>query len=50
MNKYNVIVRPLIALLAAYFLLANVTLSVAAEDGDVLYWVAPMDPNYRRDK
>ena len=50
MNKYNVIVRPFIALLAAYFLLANVTLSVAAEDGDVLYWVAPMDPNYRRDK
>ena len=23
---------------------------VIAEEGEVLYWVAPMDPNYRRDK
>jgi len=50
MNKYNVIVRPFIALLAAYFSLANVTVAVAGEGEDVLYWVAPMDPNYRRDK
>ena len=23
---------------------------IAAEDSEILYWVAPMDPNYRRDK
>jgi len=26
------------------------SLVIAAEDKEILYWVAPMDPNYRRDK
>jgi len=38
----------IIALLLA---LAPLPLAVASEDGaEILYWVAPMDPNYRRDK
>ena len=35
----------------ASVLFTTPSLSMAAENGDgILYWVAPMDPNYRRDK
>ncbi len=37
-------------LLSGYLSLGNSTLVIAEEDKEVLYWVAPMDPNYRRDK
>ena len=50
MNKNNVIALPLFVFLATCFSLANVTVAAAGEGEDVLYWVAPMDPNYRRDK
>jgi Cu(I)/Ag(I) efflux system membrane fusion protein len=50
MNKNNVIALSLIVFLVTYFSSANVTVAVAAEGEEVLYWVAPMDPNYRRDK
>ncbi len=39
-----------VALLTAYFSLSYSTTAVAAEEKEVLYWVAPMDANYRRDK
>lgn len=32
------------------FISAVVSVAWAADDKEVLYWVAPMDPNYRRDK
>ena len=37
---------PLIAALLA----APVTVTVADDDKEILYWIAPMDANYRRDK
>lgn len=44
--------KPLIVLVyLASVLLGAQSSSLAADNGeDVLYWVAPMDPNYRRDK
>ena len=39
-----------VALLAGYLVLGNAVTVVAGEDKEVLYWVAPMDPNYKRDK
>ncbi len=41
------------AVMAAMVILDALTIAApvhAAEEKDVLYWVAPMDPNYRRDK
>jgi len=50
MKLNNLIATSAVALLAAYFTLGNATTAIASEDKEVLYWVAPMDPNYRRDK
>ncbi|GMR01654.1 MAG: efflux RND transporter periplasmic adaptor subunit [Gammaproteobacteria bacterium] len=50
MKLNNIIASSAVLLLAAYFTLGNSTSVIAAEDKEVLYWVAPMDPNYRRDK
>jgi len=50
MKLNNIIATSAVALLAVYFTLGNATTAIAAEDKEVLYWVAPMDPNYRRDK
>ena len=49
MKHANVYALPVTLLLAS--LLAPLT-AVSAEDSeqDILYWVAPMDANYRRDK
>ncbi len=43
--------KTLLAVFAAVSLIAGLSVP-AAEDGDkeILYWVAPMDPNYRRDE
>ena len=38
-----------VALLASLLILTP-ALVIAEEEKDILYWVAPMDPNYRRDK
>jgi len=32
------------------FSMANPVLVIADDEAEVMYWVAPMDPNYRRDK
>lgn len=37
-------------LLAACLLLSGFSADALAEDNKILYWVAPMDPNYQRDK
>ncbi len=50
MNKNNFVKLIILVLLASGFALGHVPGAVAKEDKDVLYWVAPMDPNYRRDK
>lgn len=50
MNLNNIIASSVVVLLAAYFTLGNAITAIAAEDKEILYWVAPMDPNYRRDK
>jgi Cu(I)/Ag(I) efflux system membrane fusion protein len=47
MNPY--ITRTLLASLLSVLLLLPAT-GTAREAGEILYWVAPMDPNYRRDK
>ncbi len=50
MKKYNLI-RSLAFSLSAVFISIFVPLPVLAEEEkEILYWVAPMDPNYRRDK
>jgi len=50
MKLNNIIASSAVAVLAAYFALGNAVTAIAEEDKEVLYWVAPMDPNYRRDK
>jgi len=50
MKLNNIIAISAVALLASYFTFGSVVTAVAAEEKEVLYWVAPMDPNYRRDK
>ncbi len=50
MKINNIISSILIALLAVNLYIGNSTLAVAEGDKEILYWVAPMDPNYRRDK
>jgi Cu(I)/Ag(I) efflux system membrane fusion protein len=47
MNPY--ITRTLLVSLLSVLLLLPAT-SPAQQAGEILYWVAPMDPNYRRDK
>ena len=48
MNK--VLHLSLIFILGIFSLLNNNTSLANEEDSEVLYWVAPMDPNYKRDK
>ena len=48
MNTYRLINALASCLLAGLCLLQST--GVAAEDKEILYWVAPMDPNYRRDE
>ncbi len=50
MKVTNLIATSAIALVTTYFSFAGSNLAIAEEDKEVLYWVAPMDPNYRRDK
>ena len=50
MNKNHLVKLIVLMLLAAYFAPVNIAQAIAKEDKEVLYWVAPMDPNYRRDK
>lgn len=40
---------PVLSVTASLLMVFSVTVS-ATETDDILYWVAPMDPNYRRDK
>jgi len=50
MKKFN-LVRSAAIVLVLYGLSHSVALPVMADDeNEILYWVAPMDPNYRRDK
>jgi Cu(I)/Ag(I) efflux system membrane fusion protein len=50
MKKYN-LMRSLAFSLSAVFISLYAPLPVQAEEEkEILYWVAPMDPNYRRDK
>ncbi|HEB83322.1 MAG TPA: efflux RND transporter periplasmic adaptor subunit [Gammaproteobacteria bacterium] len=37
-------------LLSSGFILASFSSMAVAEEKEILYWVAPMDPNYKRDK
>ena len=50
MNKYrlNKIVGIILAMQSLVYMLAPV--AIADEQKEILYWVAPMDPNYQRDK
>lgn len=50
MKQNKIISSVALALLAGYFVLGNAEIVIAGEDKEILYWVAPMDPNYRRDK
>jgi len=50
MKLNNIITTSAVALFAAYFTLGNAITAIAGEDKEILYWVAPMDPNYHRDK
>jgi len=50
MKLNNILATSAVALLASYFTFGSAITAIAAEDKEVLYWVAPMDPNYRRDK
>jgi Cu(I)/Ag(I) efflux system membrane fusion protein len=50
MKKFN-LVRSAAIVLALYGLSHALALPViAGDENEILYWVAPMDPNYRRDK
>jgi len=48
MNTYRLINMLASCMLAGLCLLQST--GVAAEEKEILYWVAPMDPNYRRDE
>jgi len=50
MNINNIIKLMATLLFANSLSFANITSAIAGEDKEVLYWVAPMDANYRRDK
>ncbi len=50
MKQNKIIASVAIALLVGYFVLGNADTVIAGEDKEILYYVAPMDPNYRRDK
>lgn len=48
--KSNNLMSLVTLLLLVNYLIFGSSAVVLAEEGEVLYWVAPMDPNYRRDK
>ena len=48
--KINIMIRLLVTLLFANSLYFAGSTFVVAEEKEILYWVAPMDANYRRDK
>jgi membrane fusion protein, copper/silver efflux system len=50
MKLNNIFTLIAMALIASFLSLGNYSLALAEEEKEVLYWVAPMDPNYRRDK
>ncbi|MCK5395699.1 MAG: efflux RND transporter periplasmic adaptor subunit [Gammaproteobacteria bacterium] len=50
MNKYNLITLLAGSLFAAYLSFGYSATVFAEEEKEIMYWVAPMDPNYRRDK
>ncbi len=50
MNLNNFISLTVVALVATYLTFGGSAIATAEEDKEVLYWVAPMDPNYQRDK
>jgi len=50
MKVNNLFVMSAAVLLVNTLNLVTSPLAIAAEEKEVLYWVAPMDVNYRRDK
>ncbi len=50
MNKYSLIKIVIINLVMHSSAYGLAPVAIAAEEKEVLYWVAPMDPNYQRDK
>lgn len=50
MKKYNLIRLLAFSLSAVFISLYDPLPVLAEEEKEILYWVAPMDPNYRRDK
>ena len=50
MRIYKVVDILASAALAAYLSFGHSLAVVAADEKEIMYWVAPMDPNYRRDK
>lgn len=48
MKNNNLTILVCVALLTSSFFYSSI--SFAQEEKEILYWVAPMDPNYRRDK
>lgn len=50
MKQNKIIASVAVVVLAGYLVLGNAGTVVAGEDKEILYWVAPMDPNYRRDR
>jgi len=50
MKNYNLSGLISVALLSGYLSFGSPALVLAEEEKEILYWVAPMDPNYRRNK
>ena len=52
MKNYNSAVLMTVALLSGYLSLGKPASADMApeQEKEILYWVAPMDPNYRRDQ
>jgi len=50
MNSNNFISLTVVALVATWLTFGGSVTASAEEDKEILYWVAPMDPNYQRDK
>ncbi len=51
MKQYSIILLTAVMVLAGHMIGSSDSAAIAAEgDKEILYWVAPMDANYRRDK
>jgi len=50
MKTYNRVTLLAVSSLAVYLFFGNASSVKAEEEKEILYWVAPMDSNYRRDK